>query len=105
MPQGPADFRLLLFHTPDLVPQAGAAGVDLYLCGHTHGGQIRAPVPRRPAHRLALWPPLCHGPATALPNGGYIYTSRGIGFEGMDLPRLRVLCPPEIPLFDITIGD
>ncbi|MBC8100165.1 MAG: metallophosphoesterase, partial [Armatimonadetes bacterium] len=35
--------KLLLTHAPDVAPDADAAGIDLYLCGHTHGGQIRLP--------------------------------------------------------------
>jgi predicted MPP superfamily phosphohydrolase len=34
------DFRLLLAHRPDGVPQAARAGFDLQLSGHTHGGQF-----------------------------------------------------------------
>lgn len=36
----PAGATVLLSHTPWGVEQAGAAGVDLMLSGHTHGGQI-----------------------------------------------------------------
>jgi predicted MPP superfamily phosphohydrolase len=38
-----ADFRLLLSHSPDLFHRAAAAGIDLMLSGHNHGGQIRLP--------------------------------------------------------------
>ena len=36
-------FKVLLAHTPEIYEEAHAAGIHLYLCGHTHGGQIRLP--------------------------------------------------------------
>lgn len=36
-------FTVLLAHSPEVVREAAARGVDLYLCGHTHGGQICLP--------------------------------------------------------------
>lgn len=36
-------FRIALVHSPELAGQAEAAGYALYLCGHTHGGQIALP--------------------------------------------------------------
>src|SRR5690606_32572234 len=36
-------FTLLLAHSPDIVANKRAKVADLILCGHTHGGQIRAP--------------------------------------------------------------
>jgi uncharacterized protein len=36
-------FRLCLSHSPDQLPWAKENGIDLMLCGHTHGGQIRIP--------------------------------------------------------------
>ena len=39
-------FKVLLVHTPELVTDAEAHGIDLYLCGHTHGGQILSPMDR-----------------------------------------------------------
>jgi len=32
-----------LVHSPELYDMAAEAGVNLYLCGHTHGGQICLP--------------------------------------------------------------
>lgn len=37
LPQG---YRILLYHRPDGLEDAAAAGIDLMLCGHTHNGQI-----------------------------------------------------------------
>lgn len=36
-------FTIALVHSPELFDAAALAGVALYLCGHTHGGQIRLP--------------------------------------------------------------
>jgi predicted MPP superfamily phosphohydrolase len=45
--RGPAkragDFKILLNHRPEGVHQAVRAGFDLYLAGHTHGGQYSFP--------------------------------------------------------------
>ncbi len=34
---------VLLAHSPEIYKQAAYLGIDLYLCGHTHGGQICLP--------------------------------------------------------------
>ncbi len=36
-------FKVLLAHTPELYKEASLQEIDLYLCGHTHAGQIRFP--------------------------------------------------------------
>ncbi|GGR85421.1 MULTISPECIES: metallophosphoesterase [Streptomyces] len=80
---------LLLAHQPKFVDRAAAAGIDLQLSGHTHGGQIW------PFHHLVRLdqPALAglsrHGARTLL------YTSRGTGFWG---PPFRVFAPSEITL-------
>lgn len=80
---------MLLAHQPAFVDRAAAAGVDLQLSGHTHGGQIW------PFHHLVrLDQPVVaglshHGTRTLL------YTSRGTGFWG---PPFRVFAPSEITL-------
>jgi predicted MPP superfamily phosphohydrolase len=85
---------ILLLHSPDLIEEASRLGVDLYLCGHTHGGQIRLPVFGAPytASRYRnkyAWGAFKVGKTTMV-------VSRGIGMEGAGSPRLRFLCPPEV---------
>ena len=36
-------FTIALIHSPELYDLAAQTGVDLYLCGHTHGGQVALP--------------------------------------------------------------
>ncbi|MEO8129054.1 MAG: metallophosphoesterase, partial [Bryobacteraceae bacterium] len=36
-------FKILLIHAPERLEEASRRGVHLYLCGHTHNGQIRLP--------------------------------------------------------------
>jgi predicted MPP superfamily phosphohydrolase len=95
----PGAYTILLYHTPDLAEAAAAAGVDLYLAGHTHGGQIRLP------WYGALTTSSAYG--KRFEAGLYqvdlmsLYVSRGIGLEGLRLPRARFLCPPEIIVIDM----
>ena len=39
----PTGFRIALVHSPEAAPLAAGAGYALYLCGHTHGGQVCLP--------------------------------------------------------------
>ena len=39
----PEGFTILLCHSPELYKPACQRGVDLYLAGHTHGGQVCLP--------------------------------------------------------------
>lgn len=100
MQHAPDDgLHLLLMHPPDIAPEANEAGIDLYLCGHTHGGQIRLPGVG------ALFSSSHLGNRFIM--GRYelgtttLYTARGVGLEGLGAPRARFLCPPEIVLWEI----
>jgi len=91
----PADrFSLLLYHTPDLMPQAAALGVDLYLAGHTHGGQCRLPGLGAILTSSQHWKRYEAG--LYREGGTTLYVSRGLGMEGFGMPRARLLCPPEV---------
>jgi uncharacterized protein len=95
-----AGYRILLYHTPDLIEEAAAAGIDLYLAGHTHGGQVRLPF------YGALVTFSVHGKKYEA--GRYqvgsmtAYVSRGLGMEGSIAPRIRFLCPPEVVVVDLV---
>lgn len=100
MPQAPeGGIRLLLMHPPDIGPEANAAGFDLYLCGHTHGGQIRLPLIGAPFSSSHLGNQFIMGRYEL--GTTTLYTSRGVGLEGLGAPRARFLCPPEIILWTI----
>ncbi|NDJ60135.1 MAG: hypothetical protein GYB67_03370 [Chloroflexi bacterium] len=101
MASAPGDgVRLQIMHTPDLAPEAADAGLDLYFAGHTHGGQIRLPVIGAvfSASHLGMRFVMGRKPAGGLT----VYTSRGVGLEGLGAPRARLLCPPEIILWEIS---
>jgi len=92
-------FTLLLYHSPDLMPEAVEMGIDLYLCGHTHGGQIRLPLIGALITSSDFW--------KRYEMGRYeegrttLYVSRGLGMEGLGAPRARLLAPPEIVLWTL----
>jgi uncharacterized protein len=78
--------RVLLAHQPRTAPAAAAAGFDLQISGHTHGGQF---LPWR------LFVPLQQPYTAGLHQLGrmQIYVSRGTGYWG---PPKRIGAPSEI---------
>jgi hypothetical protein len=85
---------LLLYHTPDLMPQAAAHGVDLYLAGHTHGGQWRLPLFGALLTSSYYWKRYEAG--LYQEGDTLLYVSRGLGMEGFGTPRARFFCRPEL---------
>ena len=88
---------ILLVHRPDAFPRAAELGFPLVLAGHYHGGQVAVPGSGgrlNPARLL-----------TEFDGGRYrigdsrMYVSKGIGTTG---PRIRLACPPEIPLIELV---
>lgn len=89
-------FKIAMVHTPELAKTASDNGYALYLCGHTHGGQICLR-PNQPliSHQFegkqynnGLWK---LGNLTG-------YTSRGVGVSGIPI---RFNCPAEVTLFTL----
>ena len=98
--QAPADAsQILLYHSPELMPQAVEEGIDLYLCGHTHGGQVRLPL----IGPLLTSSQLGRQYVMGLYRSGrtHLYVSRGVGLEGLSAPRVRLLARPEITMVTI----
>lgn len=92
--------QILLYHSPELMPEAAAHGVDLYLCGHTHGGQVRLPL----VGALLTSSQLGRRYVMGLYREGrtHLYVSRGLGLEGLSAPRVRLLAPPEMALITLV---
>lgn len=99
-PSGNSDFRIFLDHFPDDIQEAKAANVDLYLAGHTHGGQVRLPfygaLVTFSRYDKKYEAGLYHEGST------YMYVTRGVGMEGGKSPRVRFLCRPEVTVIDMV---
>jgi hypothetical protein len=95
-------YKILLYHTPDLIETAEALQVDLYLAGHTHGGQVRLPFYGALVTLSAYGKQFESGLYQLNPTT--LYVSRGLGMEGWGLPRARFLCPPEMVLLELDGG-
>jgi predicted MPP superfamily phosphohydrolase len=90
------EFRLVLTHTPDQFRWCRAAGADLALAGHTHGGQIQLPLlgvvasPSKYGTRYAC--------GVFRQGDTVLHVSRGIGGE----TPLRWRCAPELALLTLV---
>ncbi len=94
------NFTILVYHTPDLAPNAANTGkIDLQVSGHTHGGQVRLPW-FGALFAASLYGKRFEAGRTQVGNMT-LYVTRGIGLEGKAAPRVRFLCPPEIILWEI----
>lgn len=91
--------RIVLSHYPDALPRVMRLSADVYLAGHTHGGQICLPggipvithddLPRRfssGVHRIG---------------DTYLCVSRGMGFTAQPI---RTFCPAEVIELRLTRG-
>lgn len=95
----PGEASLLLSHTPEIWREAAHAGYDMFLCGHTHGGQICLPggIP-------VLLDADC---PRSLGKGAWRhadmqgYTSCG---AGTSMVHARLNCPPEVNMHTLTRG-
>lgn len=99
LPRAPSDtFSVLLYHYPVGAYKVAEHKLDLYCCGHTHGGQVALPF---------------YGALITLSRLGkrfeaglyrvedtWLYVNRGIGMEG-SMPRVRFCSRPEVAVFEL----
>ena len=90
---------ILLSHTPEIWREAAHAGHDIFLCGHTHGGQLCLPggIPLTLDSRC----PRRLGRGAWQANGMQGYTSPGAGTSVLNV---RLNCPPEVTIHTLTRG-
>jgi uncharacterized protein len=89
------NFNLFLAHSPNVITKVTELPVDLLLCGHTHGGQVRIPGVK------PFWlPKKCEGYIAGFyeKDGKHMYVNRGLGNS---VVPIRFLCRPEITVFEI----
>jgi predicted MPP superfamily phosphohydrolase len=90
-------FTILAFHTPDLV-EGIEPRPDLYLAGHTHGGQIALPFYGALLTMSRFDKKYESGLYTV--GATTLYVNRGIGFEP-HFPRVRFASRPELTIIDV----
>jgi len=89
--------RVVLMHNPDAIEDVASYGVDLVLCGHTHGGQVALPfvgplvVPSKFGRRFARG--LYRVKETQM------YVNKGVG---LIRPAVRFMTRPEVAAIVLT---
>ena len=89
--------RIVIAHNPDTADGAFTNRVDLFICGHTHGGQVRLPfvgAPVLPVRNKAYGSGLCQSP-----RGTSVFISRGLGWA---IYPVRFNCRPEIAVLELV---
>ena len=93
----PSRINIALSHVPAFQHDILEDKVDLVLCGHTHGGQVRLPLVKPfhlPRHSGSFVDGLYHVGRKNMP----LYVSRGIGTS---ILPVRLFCRPEINLIEL----
>jgi predicted MPP superfamily phosphohydrolase len=89
-------FSIFLYHYPDLIEDINDLNVDLYLAGHTHGGQIALPFYGALITLSKFGKKYESGMYTV--GHTILYVNRGIGGHATNI---RFFARPEITIFDI----
>lgn len=89
--RAPGKPRVVLSHYPDSIKRIGHWQADLFLSGHTHGGQICTPFGLAPLRHDSL--PHKFGRGIYRLNRTWLTVNRGFGFSGWPI---RMFCPAEV---------
>jgi uncharacterized protein len=101
LPQVPDDtLSIFLYHYPDLIEDVAGRKVDIYLAGHTHGGQIALPFYGAMVTLARYGKKYESGRYDVGPT--MLYVNRGIGMEAGHAPRIRFLARPELTIIDVV---
>ena len=93
---GEGGLRLMLSHSPVVLPTASDLGVDVVFCGHTHGGQCRLPTGHALVNSCDL--PLGLTGGILRHRDTLASVSRGVGFTGW-VPR--IFCRGHVPVYTL----
>ncbi|MBI3856236.1 MAG: metallophosphoesterase family protein [Planctomycetes bacterium] len=95
---------IFLHHLPDAVDELKARDpgqrVDLFLCGHTHGGQVCLPFWGAVITLSKYHKKYERGRYDA--DGVPMIVSRGVGSGGGGIPHVRFLARPEVGVIDLV---
>jgi predicted MPP superfamily phosphohydrolase len=90
-------FRLVLTHSPGILPELDRHDVDYAMCGHTHGGQIRLPLIGALYQPGGDWfPKVSKG--VYVDGAATLFVDSGVGVTG---PPLRFLNQSQVALHRI----
>jgi predicted MPP superfamily phosphohydrolase len=92
-------FSVFAYHYSDFAESMADLNVDLYLSGHTHGGQVALPLYGAVITLSKFGKKYEAGQYTI--GNMILYVNRGIGMEAGHAPRVRFFARPEITVFEI----
>ncbi len=95
----PGSVSVLLSHSPEVYQHAAHAGIDVLLCGHTHGGQLCLPGGTPLVYDADCPRRMARGPWTYQGLRGYTSVGAGSSIVGV-----RLNCPPEITVHELRRG-
>lgn len=92
------DLAMCLAHAPDPYLDASAAGYDLMICGHTHGGQVRLPFIGAVVTNSTI--PRAFARGASKIGQMWLFITPGLG-TGKYAP-FRFMCRPEVSILEIV---